>query len=68
VYGGIAVDCALHRLLRLGGGGEKLPLVDLSQDTARHVVVAAGTEAVYQGHPTTVLMPDDKTIFCVWCM
>ncbi|UKI30818.1 MAG: hypothetical protein L6W00_23505 [Lentisphaeria bacterium] len=20
----------------------------------------------YQGHPTTVLMPDGKTLFCVW--
>ena len=23
-------------------------------------------EEVYQGHPTTLLMPDGKTIFCVW--
>jgi len=46
----------------------KLPVVDLSQDAARHVVVAAGTKEVYQGHPTTVLMPDGKTIFCVWCV
>ena len=47
---------------------KQLPVVDLSQDTARQTVVAAGTEAVYQGHPTTVLMPDGKTIFCVWCI
>jgi sialidase-1 len=38
--------------------GSALPLVDLSGDTQRHVIVAAGTETVYQGHPTTVLMPD----------
>ena len=32
----------------------------------RHVIVAAGTEEVYQGHPTTLLMPDGKTLFAVW--
>ena len=46
----------------------KFPVLDLSQDAARQVVVAAGTKEVYQGHPTTVLMPDGKTIFCVWCV
>lgn len=40
--------------------------VDLSKDTARHVIIAQGTEQVYQGHPTTVLLPDGKTMFCVW--
>ena len=45
-----------------------LPVVDLSQDTTRHVILAAGTEDVYQGHPTTVMMPDGKTIFAVWCI
>ena len=45
-----------------------LPLVDLSGETARHVVIAAGTEETYQGHPTTLLMPDQKTIFTVWCI
>ncbi len=43
-----------------------LPVVDLSQDTKRHVNIAQGTEKVYQGHPTTLLMPDGKTMFCVW--
>jgi len=45
-----------------------LPLLDLSGEKERHVIVAAGTEAVYQGHPTTVLMPDGKTIYAVWCI
>ena len=45
---------------------EDLPVVDISQLTQRHVIVAAGTEQVYQGHPTTLLMPDGKTMFCVW--
>lgn len=49
--------------------GEDAPglrLVDLSGDTARQVVVAAGTDTLYQGHPTTLLLPDGKTIFAVW--
>ena len=44
-----------------------IPCVDLSAETSRHTVIAAGTETVYQGHPTTLLMPDGKTVFCVWC-
>ncbi len=48
--------------------GADLPLVDLSGDRERHVIIAAGTEEVYQGHPTTLLMPDGKTIFAVWCV
>lgn len=45
-----------------------LPLVDLSGQKQLHVIVAAGTEQVYQGHPTTVLMADGTTIFCVWSL
>lgn len=48
--------------------GPDLPLVDLSGETERHVVIAAGTPEVYQGHPTTLLMPDGKTLFAVWCV
>lgn len=43
-----------------------LPTVDLSADTTRQVVVAEGTSEVYQGHPTTILLPNGKTMFCVW--
>lgn len=43
-----------------------VPVVDLSGDIARHVIVAAGTETIYEGHPTTLLMPDGKTIFATW--
>ena len=43
-----------------------LPVVDLSNDESRHVIIAAGTESVYQGHPTTVLLPDGKTLYCAW--
>lgn len=43
-----------------------LPVVDLSGDTFRHVIIAAGTDETYQGHPTTLLMSDGKTMFAVW--
>ena len=43
-----------------------LPIVDLSPQKERHTIIAQGTEQVYQGHPTTTLMPDGRTIFCVW--
>lgn len=51
-----------------GSDGSDLPFVDLSSETERHTIIAAGTEEVYQGHPTTVLMPDQETIFAVWCI
>ena len=43
-------------------------LIDITCETDRHVVIAHGTQKVYQGHPTTVLLPDGKTIFCTWCI
>jgi hypothetical protein len=45
---------------------ENLQVIDISQQSEQHVVVAAGTESIYQGHPTTVLLPDKKTMFAVW--
>ncbi|HRZ80836.1 MAG TPA: sialidase family protein [Candidatus Hydrogenedentes bacterium] len=45
---------------------EPLPVVDLSDDTSRQVVIARGTRQVYQGHPTTVTTGDGKTMFAVW--
>jgi hypothetical protein len=60
---------SLSALLSALGGflqASSIPAVDLSQDTPRHVIIAQGTEKVYQGHPTTLLMPDGKTMFCVW--
>ncbi|QDU29645.1 D-aminoacylase [Anatilimnocola aggregata] len=46
----------------------ELPTIDLSGETARQTIVAAGTRETYQGHPTTVLLPDGKTIFAVWTL
>src|SRR5688500_7293223 len=45
---------------------DSVTTVDLSSDTTRHVIVAQGTEDIYQGHPTTELLPDGKTIYAVW--
>ncbi len=45
---------------------DKLATVDLSQETERQVIVAAGTKTDYRGQVTTVLMKDDKTMFAVW--
>ncbi len=54
-------------LVSLDGPGQ-IPTLDISGDTDRHVIIAEGTEQIYQGHPTTLLMPDGKTIFAVWCI
>ena len=43
-----------------------IPTIDISQDTFRHVVIAQGTENQRQGHPSTLLMPDGKTMFVIW--
>jgi hypothetical protein len=42
--------------------------VDLSGDVMRRVVIAQGTPApeAYHAHPTTALLGDSKTMFCVW--
>lgn len=43
-----------------------IPIADFSNEFSHHVVIAEGTEDIYQGHPTTVLMDDGRTIFAVW--
>lgn len=42
-----------------------VPVIDLSGETARHVIVAQGTRDSYKGHPTTLLMLDGKEIACL---
>ena len=54
-----------------GSPGEReiaIPTIDISQETDRHVVIAAGTKDTYHGHATTLLMPDGETMFSVWCL
>lgn len=48
------------------GEAGPIPTLDISADTTRQVVIARGTEDIYQGHPTTLLMPDGRTMYCVW--
>ena len=43
-----------------------IEVVDLSGETERQSVVAAGTPTLYNGHPSTVLLPDGRTMFCFW--
>ena len=43
-----------------------LPTVDLSQRKELQTVVAQGTPEIYQGHPTSVLLPDGRTLIAVW--
>ena len=43
-----------------------VPVVDISAETNRHTVIAAGTKDRYEGHPTTLLADDGRTMFCVW--
>jgi hypothetical protein len=45
---------------------DELPIVDITGWKDHQVVIAAGTPEVYNGHPTTVLLPDGKTMFAVW--
>ena len=42
------------------------PTVDISADAGRQTIIAQGTSTVYQGHPTTLLLPDGRTMFCTW--
>jgi hypothetical protein len=79
LYDGVLGGGAVAGLARRTPGGgapvdvspvcrDELPLVDLSGWTRRQTVIAAGTTNVYQGHPTTVLMPDGRTLFAVWTL
>ncbi|MBQ9888355.1 MAG: exo-alpha-sialidase [Bacteroidales bacterium] len=43
-----------------------LPWADISGQTERHVIIARGTPDLYNGHPTTLLLEDGKTMLCTW--
>ncbi len=47
---------------------EALKHVDLSGDIKRQIVIARGSPepGAYHAHPTTAMLADNKTIFCVW--
>ena len=61
----VAAVCALAVLGVRSATG--FPLVDLSGDKSKDVILAAGRSDLYQGHPTTVLLPDQRLI-AVWCV
>lgn len=63
-FAAIAITSLMLAPIAIANG--PIPVVDLSGDEIRHVVIAAGTPDVYQGHPTTLSMPDGKTLFAVW--
>lgn len=47
---------------------EVLKHIDLSEDTQRQVIIARGSPepGAYHAHPTTAMLADNKTMFCVW--
>lgn len=47
---------------------EALKHIDLSDDTQRQIVIARGSPKPdeYHAHPTTAMLADNKTMFCVW--
>lgn len=42
-----------------------IPTVDISSEESRQIVIARGKE-IRQGHPSTILLPDKKTMFTIW--
>ena len=51
---------------RAVGWRHSLPEVDISEEKERQVVIMRGSQEIDYEHPSTVLMPDSKTMFCVW--
>ena len=47
---------------------EALIHIDLSEDTQRQIIIARGSPepGEYHAHPTTAMLADNKTMFCVW--
>jgi enterochelin esterase-like enzyme len=47
---------------------EALKHIDLSEDMQRQVIIARGSPkpGEYHAHPTTAMLADNKTMFCVW--
>lgn len=57
----MAVEMASAEMPR----GYSIPLIDLAEETQRQVVVDR-EPGQYLGHPTTVLLEDQRTILCVY--
>ena len=65
IYGGV-LGAVLFAGCERETVGDKYPLIDLSGDKSGETVIAAGTEDIYQGHPTMVTTADGRLI-AVWC-
>ena len=65
---GMHVEFKDIRMKLLTATKKPMPIVDISKETNRQVVVAAGTKKIYQGHPHTLLLGDGRTMFCVWTL
>lgn len=63
---GLTLCAAIAAQAETIADGTSFPYVDLSGDTSQDVVIAAGSERVYQGHPTTARTADGR-IIAVWC-
>jgi len=61
----VAATSTLHAEMPAQPRGYSIPLVDLSAETARQVIVDR-EQGQYLGHPTTLLLEDGKTILCVY--
>lgn len=68
IYTLLMIFSSLYSFPLLLQAEDKIPLVDISGQTQRQVVIAAGTKDLYQGHPTTLLLPDQQSILAVWCV
>jgi len=47
---------------------EALKHIDFADDTKRQIIIARGSPEpdAYHAHPTTAILADNKTMFCVW--
>ena len=62
----VSVEELFAREKAIARTAETFPWVDLSGDKTKDTIVAEGRPDLYQGHPTTALLPDGR-IIAVWC-
>ena len=67
LYLGVRFLCAAFAAFGFAlEGRTALPCIDFSHDDGRQVVVAQGTESLFHGQPSSAILDDNRTIFCVW--
>ncbi|MBN2270925.1 MAG: hypothetical protein JXN61_09945, partial [Sedimentisphaerales bacterium] len=60
----VAASCLGQRLRAAMPPDYSIPVIDLANDTARQVIIDK-EPGQYLGHPTTVLLEDNKTMIAV---